>query len=66
MHVLGETCFKMFVKHCASSTVILVKGHKGRQLGLYEKILDTTDDTLHMEKRIWVVKYCVSGLTKTH
>lgn len=65
MNAFIETCLKMFMKYCALSTVILVKGNR-EKLNLYEKIFTTTDGTLHMGKHIWVVKYCVSGLTKAY
>lgn len=51
----------MFMKHCI---ILFVKQRE--QLNLYKKILNITDGTLHMGKHIWVVKYCVSGLTRTY
>ena len=49
-----------------ANIIILVKGNRGNNGIFMKKIFNTTDGTLHMGKHIWVVKYCVSGLTRAH
>lgn len=36
IHLLGETCFKVFMKHCVLSSILFVKENR-EQLKPYEK-----------------------------